>query len=181
MAETTWGTLRDLLADRYGELKARLTRRFGSEELASESLHETWLRLHRQGDVGPVQNPSAYLLRVAVNIAMDRLRFENRLARRSDVKAALEMADVAPGPAQEAEARAELQAVMAAIGELSGRTRAILVASRIEGLTHQMIADRLGISRRTVLYELKHAVEHLEARIERNDTENCAFRAGESS
>ena len=47
MAETTWALLRDLLTDRYTEFKVRLTRRLGSEELASESLHETWLRLHR--------------------------------------------------------------------------------------------------------------------------------------
>jgi hypothetical protein len=54
MAETTWALLRDLLTDRYTEFKVRLTRRLGSEELASESLHETWLRLNRSGHVGSI-------------------------------------------------------------------------------------------------------------------------------
>src|ERR1700753_3637331 len=100
MTETTWAHLRGLLADRYDEFKARLTRHFGSEELASESLHETWLRLHREDDIGAVRNPSAYLLRIVVNIAMDSLRVERRRARRSEIQAALEMADDAPDPSR---------------------------------------------------------------------------------
>jgi hypothetical protein len=34
MAETTWALLRDLLTERYTELKAKQTRRLGFEELA---------------------------------------------------------------------------------------------------------------------------------------------------
>jgi RNA polymerase sigma factor (sigma-70 family) len=181
MAETTWALLRGLLADRYGDFKARLARRIGSEELAGESLHETWLRLHRPGDVGPVQSPAAYLLRVAFNIAQDRLRAESRRARRSVIQGALEIADPAPDPMRRAEARAELKALECAISGLPERSRTILIASRLEGLTHQAIADRLGISRRTVLYELRRTIDHLEMRLEDIGPNGCAHDAPKSS
>jgi len=173
MAGTTWAALRGLLVDRYEEFKLRLTRHLGSEELASESLHDTWLRLHRQDEIGPVHNPRAYLLRVAVNTAMDRLRSDGRRARRAEIEAALEVADAAPGPARETEARLEIEALEKAMRALPERTRAILMASRLEGLTHQAIAERMGVSRRTVAYELERAIDQLEAGREPNPDIDC--------
>jgi len=181
MAGMTWAVLCDLLAERYGDFRTRLTRQFGSEELASETLHETWLHLQRQGDAGPIQSGPAFLLRIAANIAKDRRRAERRQALRSEINAALEIADPAPGPAQEAQARLDLDVVERAIRELPERTRIILIASRLEGLTHQAIADQLGISRRTVLYELNRAVAHLDARLENNVSSGCAYEPPESS
>lgn len=180
MEEMTWGLLRAQLAERYDDIKARLTRRLGSEELASESLHETWLRLHRQGNAGPIMHPSAYILHVATNIARDALRSESRRLRRSEVNAALNIADSAPGPAEIQEARGELEAIERAILQLPERQRAVLMASRLEGLSHQEIANRLGISKRTVLYDLRRAVAHLEASLDGN-VGNCIPEPTETS
>jgi RNA polymerase sigma factor (sigma-70 family) len=181
MTETAWATLRELLADRYEDFKIRLTRQLGSEELARESLHETWLSLHRQGDPGQVKSPVAFLLRIAANIAKDRQRAERRRARGSEVDTAPEIADPAPDPAREVQARLDLKVVEDAIRSLPARSRAILIASRLERATHQRIADRFGISRRTVLYELKWAVEQLDARLENKDTAGCASESPKSS
>ncbi len=171
----TWALLRALLADRYDEIKARLTRRLGSEELASESLHETWLHLHRQDDVGPLKSPSNYLLHIATNIAKDSRRGEYRRASRSEVDAALEVADPAPGPDTLAQIRADLRNTEQAINELPPRMRTILMAARLEGLSHQEIAARLGVSRRTVFYELKRGVEQLDAALEKKEAGKIAL------
>jgi RNA polymerase sigma factor (sigma-70 family) len=168
MAETSWAALREVLVEQYEEAKLRLTRSLGSEDLARESLHETWLRLNHTGEAGSVERPFAYVLRIAFNIARDRLRAENRRARRSEIGAVLGIADPAPGPDQQAQARLELAALEHAIRDLPERSRAILLASRLEGLTHRAIADRLGISKRTVQYELERTVQQLEARIEKS-------------
>lgn len=181
MAETSWAILRNLLADRYDDYKIRLTRRLGSEELASESLHETWLRLHRQDDVGAVRNPAAYLLRIAVNIATDRRRAESRRARHSEIRAVLDIADQAPGPGHEVEARMELETLQRAIAELPERSRIILTAARIEGLPHQAIADRLGLSKRMIQIELKRAVAYCQAQLERDAALRCASKSPEAS
>ncbi len=173
MTGTTWTSLRDLLTLRYDDFRKRLTRQFGSEEVASETLHETWLRLDRPGDAGPVRSAPAFLMRIAANIAKDRQRAERRRTKRSVSDEALDVADPAPDPARTVEARLDLKKVEAAIAELPKRTQAILMASRVQGMTHQAIADKLGISKRTVLYELKQAVVLLDARLENNSDLDC--------
>ena len=173
--------MRDLLTARYESLRVALTRQLGSEELARESLHETWLRLHRQEALGPVERPTAFLLRVAANVARDRRRAERRRARQADVEAVLTLADPAPGPAQQAQSRIDLERAEQAIRRLPPRTRAILIASRLHGQPHQAIADRLGISRRTVLYELKSAIRRLEESLAGGAEGDCVADADESS
>jgi RNA polymerase sigma factor (sigma-70 family) len=167
MVQMTRAALRDLLAARYDEFRIRLMRKLGSEELASVMLHETWLRLHRQDEVGPVKSPTGYLMRMAVNIATDFHRAEGRRLRRSEVRSMLEIADLAPGPEQLAEAHFAFEAFQRAVRELPERARAILIAARIEGVPHQAIADRFGISKRMVQIELKRAVEYCEAQLDR--------------
>jgi RNA polymerase sigma-70 factor (ECF subfamily) len=83
----------------------------------------------------------------------------------------------------ELQARLELQIVERAIRGLPDRSRMILIASRLEGLTHQAIAKQLGISRRTVLYELKRAVEYLDAQLAREgySSSDCASDSTDAS
>ncbi|WP_051334309.1 sigma-70 family RNA polymerase sigma factor [Bradyrhizobium sp. Ai1a-2] len=169
---TTWTALRHLLTMQYKDLHFRLTRQLGSEDLARESLHETWLRLHRHDEIGPVERPISFLLQIAGNIGKDRRRAERRRARRSNVDAAAEIADTAPGPAREAMARIDLDVVEQAIRDLPPRARTVLIAIRHRGLSHEAIAAQLGISRRTVFYELRAAIELLEARLARKRPSN---------
>lgn len=167
MTETTWTSLRQLLADRYDDWCRRLGRRLGSDDLAREILHETWLQLHDQRKAETIANPSGYLLRTALNIATDRGRSESRLARRFEIRAVLDMADETPGPAEASEARADIEALERALEQLTPRRRTILLSSRLEGLTLRQIADRLGISQRLVEIELKHALDHCADRLDR--------------
>jgi RNA polymerase sigma-70 factor (ECF subfamily) len=51
--------------------------------------------------------------------------------------------------------------------ELTPRRRMILLASRVEEVTLQEIANRLGISQRLVEIELKHALDHCAERLQR--------------
>ncbi len=173
MTGTTWTALRDLLTLRYDDFRKRLIRQFGSEDIASETLHETWLRLDRPGDAGQVRSPPAFLMRVAANIAKDQQRAERRRTKRHELDEVPDVADPAPDPERTVEARLDLQKVEAAIAQLPKRTQAILMASRLNGMTHQAIADKLGISKRTVLYELKQAVVFLDARLENNSDLDC--------
>src|ERR1700737_3839269 len=75
MTETNWATLRQLLVERYADLGRRVARRLGSTDLATEILHETYLRLDRgSAELGIVHNPKAYLFRTALNVAADHHR-----------------------------------------------------------------------------------------------------------
>ncbi|MTD96299.1 sigma-70 family RNA polymerase sigma factor [Hyphomicrobium sp. xq] len=181
MTETTWATLRQLLVDRYDDLRRHLARRLESEELARETLHETWLRLDRTGEVASIKSPTGYLLRTALNIAVDRRRADSRLARPAEIAAVLEVADPASDPAAQAEGRMEIAALELALQELTPRRRAILLASRLDGTTLRQIAAELGISQRLVEMELKHALDHCAQRLGRKVVRLFGPRSPETS
>lgn len=167
MSDMSWAALRQVLVERYDELRSRLARRLGSVELASETLHEVYLRLDRSGPLGPVRNPDALLFRVASNIAIDRHRRERRLAKQQDIRAFLTIADAAPSPAELVEMRQEIARLESAIEELSPRRRTILLWSRVEGVPLRKIAGRLEISQRLVEIELRNALDHCAERLGR--------------
>jgi RNA polymerase sigma factor (sigma-70 family) len=144
----------------YPDLRARLSARLRSRELADEALNETWLRLSRDGELGVVKNVRAYLSRMAFNIAIDRRRAGARLASAADIDALLSLPDSEPGPERTVMARLELRALEAAMARLTPRRRAILVAARLEGQSCREIADILGLSKRTVEMELRSALDH---------------------
>jgi len=144
----------------YPELRTRLRGRLRSQDLADEALNETWLRLSREGEVGQVRDARAYLSRMAMNIAIDRKRAGARLASAVDIDAVLALPDPHPGPERATMARLELSALEEALARLTPRRRAILVAARLEGRSCADIALAMGLSKRTVEMELRHALDH---------------------
>ncbi|CAB3928913.1 RNA polymerase sigma factor [Achromobacter deleyi] len=160
MMPSSLSVLRDFMLQRYDDLKARLTRRLGCPDLASDALQDTWLRLEAKDDLGPVDSPGPYLMRMAVNVAVDQQRVENRRLTVAEAEVLLNVPDPAPGPDRIAEGRAELDALTRAMGELPARQRVILLAVRLEGLPQNDIAEQLGVSLRTVERELRNAHEY---------------------
>lgn len=158
-------TLQELLTDRYGTLRTRLARRLGSQDWAEDALQETYLRLDGAEITGIVRNPTAYLFRTAFNVALNRMRADRRLSA-AEVDGLLHVADEAPDALQIFEGRAEMERLSKIIAKLPERQRAILLASRVDGVSRQVIADRFGISVGMVDKELQQAQEY------------CAMRFG---
>lgn len=164
MTESVLATLRRLLIDDYHGLRQRLARRFGSADLASELLHEAWLRLEG-GRAGPaplvVRNPKSYLYRVALNVATDRQRAERSRLATAELAALHERVQDDLDPGRIAEAQQELQALAKAINALPSRRREAFVAARVHELPYKEIAARLGVSVRVVDREISLALETL--------------------
>jgi RNA polymerase sigma factor (sigma-70 family) len=164
MTEDAQPILLSYLNRRYANLKVRLTRMLGNADLASDALHDTWLRLQSKDDQRPMQSPGAYLVRMAVNIAVDIQRRQGRMLAGDDIDQLLEeMVDPAPGPEQIGEARSELAALHTVIHKMPERRREIVILVHLEEVTHKEAAEQLGVSLRTVEYELKQAHQTMSA------------------
>ncbi|MGP9814509.1 RNA polymerase sigma factor [Rhodopseudomonas sp. NSM] len=181
MSTTTAEALRELLIAKYDEFGRRLTRRLGSADLASDVLQETYLRLERISDIGPVRSPGAYLFKIALNIALDRHRAEQRRLTVDEVDALLTIPDDRPDAARVIEDRSEINLLRRAIAELPERRRRVLLLSRIDGLPHREIAERLSVTVRTVETDLKQAVEHCAERLKRHVPAKFGFPCPGSS
>lgn len=161
MSDHAWASLRRTILVRYDDIRSRLARSLGSRDLAEDALHEAYLRLHRSDAIGAIQQPERYIFRVALNVATDKRRGERRRASQAEVLAAIHLhGDVAPDLIRELEARSEVDALKKALAELPPRRRAILIAARLDNLSHDVIAERFNISRTMVQKELRQALAH---------------------
>lgn len=79
----------------YDELLRFLARRTGDAERAADVAQEVWLRVAAADAGAAIDNPRAYLFRVAANLATDVERHEGRL---QDRRASEALAEAVPDP-----------------------------------------------------------------------------------
>lgn len=182
MTETGRSFLRRLLIAGYDDLKRRLTRRLGSVDLAAEALHETWLRLDAgAAELGTLHRPQSYLYRMALNVAADRRRAEQRWVSQAELEALRRADDDLLDQERLLAARAEILDLERALAELPPRRRAVFVAALVEEQAYRAIAARFGMSLRSVEREVSLALAHCGARLEKKPSKQAGRPPRETS
>ena len=103
-----------------------------------------------------------FVLAVARNLLIDRVRREHIVSIEAvENLDALNVATDDPGPDQNLMAREELRRLQLALDKLPRRLRAPVVMRKIEGLSRREIAQRLGVSEKTVEKQLTQGVRAL--------------------
>ncbi|MFC5345537.1 RNA polymerase sigma factor [Brevundimonas staleyi] len=136
-----------------GWLLRRLRRRFGVE-VAEELVQDVWLRLLGRPGGGAIRSPRAFLLTVAARLSMDQARRARPETRERDD-------EIDGGQADQAE-RLLLKQI---VREMPPPLRDVFLLSRFEGLTYESIAERLGVSVKTVEWRMSKALAHCAARL----------------
>lgn len=143
--------------------KARsVVRRHGvSLDDAEDVVQEAFVRLAAYTRAHEVRSQEAFLVNAALNISRDQARRRKR-APFEQVEGELELiADHAPEPEQIVRAREGLRRAAAGLARLDPRTRRMLLAQRLEGLTFPQIAAREGLSVSAVEKQVARAVMYL--------------------
>ncbi|WP_285415089.1 RNA polymerase sigma factor [Pseudomonas sp. efr-133-TYG-5] len=181
MKDAGQSSLVQLFLTSYEDFRVRLRRRLGSEDLANDVLHETYLRVDRMETPANIARPNAYLYRMALNIAADRRQADARLLTGSEVEELLQIGDEALDPARVVGGQKEIQSLLNALYELPARRRRIFIAARLEEAPHLEISQRFGISTRMVEKEIKAALGHCAAKLERKVFQRFGRGAGKPS
>jgi len=168
------GSLLSVFLERYNDFRSQLKRRLGSEDLAHDAMQEAFLKVNDLPASASIQQPAAYLFRVALNIAEDQRRRDSRLLTGVEISELINMTDEAADPARIAQGRSQIDAFRRALRGLPERTQQMLLAARVHDLPHAEIARRYGVSERIVSKELKRALEHCAREL---DAPNGAGRA----
>lgn len=151
-----------------------LAARLGSSEEAEDLLQELYLKA-QFADPGEVREPAAYLFRMALNLARDHRRERTRAKKReadwADSQTTISGTEaIADAPSAEAAtaAKQRIAAIKSVLGELSPQCRRVFTLHKFEGLSHQEITQKIGISRSTVEKHMHTALKHLVERLERD-------------
>lgn len=155
------------LATLFRTQRSRLCRsvrhRVGDVEEAADLVQDAFVRLAQAHPAGALRAPQAYLQRIVGNLLRDRAkRARHRIVVVDEAVSAAR--EPAAGPEQEwnLEVNDLRASYVAALAELSPRTREVFLLHRVEELRYRDIAERLGISVPTVEYHIARALGHLD-------------------
>ncbi len=142
-------------------LRAAMRRRGNSPEDAEDLVQDAFLRYQQTPDREVVRDPAGFIARTAMNLSVDW----RRRRMRSPISAApldsFEYRDGAPDAGEVLRARERLKRLNEGLLVLSARSRRILLAQRLEGLTYPEIAGREGISVSAVEKHIARALAFL--------------------
>jgi RNA polymerase sigma-70 factor (ECF subfamily) len=146
-------TNRSLLQEWRRNWNRSLLRFLGRKVRASVDIEdlaqETYLRLLRARDLGEVQNPQAYLLKVASHVVLEWRDHQPPLDRIETMEADSELADEA-SPELEVEATLSQVRVERTLASLSPVMRAVLLLRLRDEKSCQQISQDLDITPRQV-------------------------------
>jgi len=138
----------------------------GGDGGAEDLLQELYLRLAQVPDTAQIQEPLAFLFRMAANLWLNRRRAGASRKARDEAWHDLDPvtdheADARPDAESTLGARQELRAVLKDLDGLPPRTRDIFRLHKLEGLSQAEVARRLDISVSAVEKHLSGALRHL--------------------
>lgn len=153
-------TLTDLLIRERPALLRLVQRILGSDGSAEDVIQAIWFKARGVDGSLTIDNPRAYLYRLATNLATDQGRERSRQARLL-ADHYLWGPDEVLSTEEQAMAQDELQRVLAAADHLPEPTRTIFRLNRLQGLTQAEIARRRGVSVTTVENHVRAALQRL--------------------
>lgn len=132
-------------------LRRWLVSRFSAIRDIDDLVQETFSRILKARDSGPIPNPQAFLFVVSRNLALNRLRRMSREYPSEDVEEYPSiLVDEMAGPFESTALQEEIDELVSAFQSLPDRCRRVMTLRKIYGLSQREIAAKLGISEHTV-------------------------------
>ncbi len=134
-----------LYRDHRSWLLAWLRRNIACPQRAEDLSQDTFVRLLGRGELATPREPRAFLLAIAKGLLFDHFR-RSALEQAYLAELALIPEGEQPSPEEQHLILEDLKAIDRLLGKLSSKARAAFLHSRLDGLGHAEIAERLGVS-----------------------------------
>ena len=165
--DSTGATPRELSAvsaafvEHSGFIKKFLTRYFSNQQDIEDVTQETFLRAYVAEQKKDIEQPKAYLFRIARNVALTQLTKKSaQITDFIEESGAETVIDTASAADMVAEAQQSLGIYCEAVAALSEKCRQVYILRKVHGLKHKEIAERMSLSVSSVeKYLLKGILE----------------------
>ncbi|MDE1168690.1 MAG: sigma-70 family RNA polymerase sigma factor [Pseudomonas sp.] len=148
-----------LYSNHHGWLNSWLRSRLGNAADAADLAQDTFLRLLQRTEKLEVIAPRAFLRTIARGLVIDHWRREELHRAYLDSIAGLPEAEVPSAETREVMLQL-LEAIARMLEGLRPKVRQAFLLAQCEGLSHREVAERLGISLRSVERHVADALYH---------------------
>jgi RNA polymerase sigma-70 factor (ECF subfamily) len=139
---------------------AALMRRGRTAHEAEDLVQEAWVRFASHESEQEIERPEAYVMKIALNLSINSHR--ERVSHGEEVMLDdVVLIDLRPSIEATLLARERMLRLSEGVARLSAKTRAILLANRVDGMTYQEIAQCHGLSTSTVEKHIAKALFQL--------------------
>ena len=153
----------------YDALVRFLALKLRDSEEAQDIAQDAFYQVMRVKNAEKMEYTRAYLFQTAANLALNRIRKQNRQERyNSDVASAAnpEQEGMIASPERAAVARQQLQKVEEALNRLPKKCRRAFLLHRTRHMTYQQIAVEMGVSVSTVEKYMIRALEQCRKKVQ---------------
>ncbi len=153
------GEFETLFKEKFKPLTAFAYKYVKDIDLAKEIVHEAFTKLWETRDtIDKNRNIKSYLYTIVANLSMNYIRDNKKFVSTEQIYEW----DVQPENFKNyAEINELSEAIITAIDRLPKKMRQIFIMSRYQGLTHKQIAEKLGLSYKTVENQIGKALKKL--------------------
>ena len=169
MLEITVNDIASLMQRHRQELMRYLSQRIGCNETAQDIFQETFLRYAGYDGKSSVENPRAFIFRIATNLATDYLRSRSRHYH-EDIDAEegqtiSEIEDPRLSVERTAISQQQLEQLISALAELPPKCSEVFIMLKIKHYSYAEVEQKLGISNTMIFNYLTRAMAHCRQRL----------------
>lgn len=168
MLGCTTSAIADLMQKHRSELLRFLSQRVCCVDTAQDLFQETFIRYAGYSGKDRIENPRAFIFRIAANLATDHLRGRARrievAQEEGDDIGDLAIQDISPERAVMSEQ--EVENLVRALAELPPKCRDVFIMLRIKQNSYAEVEQKLGISQTMILKYLNRALTYCRQRLE---------------
>ena len=160
----------NLYLENKPQIEIFFRRRLSNPEDCKDLEQELFLKVHKLDPNKKVDDPRAYLFKIAHNLVNDLLR--NKLRNQTQSVEIAEIQEIKQDTYQvddQVSDRQRIRILQQAIEELSPKTKEVFLLRKVEDLPNREISKRLGISQNMVEKHLRKALKALRQYLERKD------------
>ena len=169
MLEFTANDIADLMNRHRQELLRFLLLKVNCSDTAQDLFQETFIRFSGYEQKDKIENPRAFIFRIAANLATDHLRSRSRqMLNNDDDGESIERIEApASEPEHAAISRQQMELLTHALAELPPKCRDVFIMLKLKHYSYAQVEQQLGISQTMILKYLTRALSHCRQRLDR--------------
>jgi RNA polymerase sigma factor (sigma-70 family) len=159
-------------------LKKFLARFLRTQQDIDDVAQETYLRAYMTEQRETIEQPKAFLFRVARNLALTRLSSKSRqITFYIEEAGATVVVETAAGVDEELEAQQCFDLYCDAVATLPDKCRQVFLLRKVHGLSHKDIAERMGLSISSVEKYLRQGILACQTHLREHEAPSGSDRA----